>query len=675
MGNRAMQRLLAGEPRASADAPRPSSFAAPATSAAVGQSAEAYEREADRLAADAIRSPTPKSGPVCACGGVCSDCKRRDAASQGALTSAAHTVGAPSTSGLPGNVGSTLASAGQPLDAATRAYFEPRFGHDFSDVRVHTDAAAQRSALQLNAHAYSLGERIVFGAQRFAPHSMEGKALLAHELAHVVQHRSGAPVSVRRNAPKAQCSGVRISLPNLIVFEGNQGTVAGTVKTSLPASSTPYTIAYNPGEGQFVVSPGENVVLLEVSLNNKTQKEISLYMAYRDSLAGRAAGLEVLPSTAVATGGMDPRHARGYAGEQGMGFGYSSEKGWVFIEGPSGSGGHGITQPGFDGVAFNAGADELHVIDNKSLKASTSYSASALTRNLAKNLADTIVKVEGMTDMPNQPRILQLLKQMQTAIGSGNKIPNNTKLIITGESGQVTGVGSRLQGLGVEFRLPGTTDPVPLPAVPEPPPAVGAAPKPATSPPRTVGPEPIAPIEGVPEPPMARPRGGGSGIAGGLLGFFGPIAAGLIHQHAVKERIEKQANQDGYVPYGAPSGNGLLYDLGSWLIDPFNDADKSVGIDKRFNFPVWLQNVRNVAGAKKPGETLSMQWDIGKCTYDFMGRQEVESRTIVYKKREDGSWVVQSGNTAGVPDLNGIVSGKISDSQIQAQLSANDCGA
>jgi hypothetical protein len=76
---------------------------------------------------------------------------------------------------------------GQPIDARTRAFMEPRFGFDFRHVRIHTDAAAANAARSINAKAYTLGDSIAFGAGRYLPHTSEGRQLLAHELAHVVQ--------------------------------------------------------------------------------------------------------------------------------------------------------------------------------------------------------------------------------------------------------------------------------------------------------------------------------------------------------------------------------------------------------------------------------------------------------------------------------------------------------
>ena len=88
---------------------------------------------------------------------------------------------------LPPIVNDVLNSPGRPLDAETRAYFEPRLGHDFSQVRVHTDDRAAESADAVNAHAYTVGPQLVFGAGQFAPHTSAGRHLLAHELTHVVQ--------------------------------------------------------------------------------------------------------------------------------------------------------------------------------------------------------------------------------------------------------------------------------------------------------------------------------------------------------------------------------------------------------------------------------------------------------------------------------------------------------
>jgi hypothetical protein len=86
-------------------------------------------------------------------------------------------------------VSGVLTSPGQSLDAATRSRMEPLFGFDFSQVRVHADADAARSAASIGARAYAVGPHIVFGGGEHAPNSRAGATLMAHELAHVVQQR------------------------------------------------------------------------------------------------------------------------------------------------------------------------------------------------------------------------------------------------------------------------------------------------------------------------------------------------------------------------------------------------------------------------------------------------------------------------------------------------------
>ena len=97
---------------------------------------------------------------------------------------------------------------GAPLPADTRTDMEARFGHDFGDVRVHTDAAAHESAKSVNAQAYTVGPSIVFQRDTYDPTSASGRHMLAHELTHVVQQRSG-PVEGTDAG-----NGVKVSDPN-----------------------------------------------------------------------------------------------------------------------------------------------------------------------------------------------------------------------------------------------------------------------------------------------------------------------------------------------------------------------------------------------------------------------------------------------------------------------------
>lgn len=129
---------------------------------------------------------------ACACGqhiansnGECEECWKKR---QGALQRAAmSTIPVNQT---PPIVYEVLRSPGQPLDARTLAFMEQRFDHDFSNVRVHTDAQASVSAQAVNALAYTVGRNVVFGTNQYRPETNEGKKLIAHELTHTMQQAS-----------------------------------------------------------------------------------------------------------------------------------------------------------------------------------------------------------------------------------------------------------------------------------------------------------------------------------------------------------------------------------------------------------------------------------------------------------------------------------------------------
>jgi len=93
-----------------------------------------------------------------------------------------------------------LRSPGEPLDPDTRAFMEPRLGHNFSGVRIHADVNAALAARALNARAYTVGSDIAFAGGQYTPRSSAGKWLLAHELAHVVQQAGHPPILQKQPA-------------------------------------------------------------------------------------------------------------------------------------------------------------------------------------------------------------------------------------------------------------------------------------------------------------------------------------------------------------------------------------------------------------------------------------------------------------------------------------------
>jgi hypothetical protein len=169
----------------------------------VNEPEDVHEKEADRVSEQVMRMPERELQRACECDGAgdCAKCQTEQKQPEQMQTkridsSEGGRVAAPSS------VHHALSSAGRPLDPATRAFMEPRFGQDFSHVRMHSDAVAERSANDVNAKAYTVGSNIVFGAGSFAPHTTAGRQLIAHELAHVVQQTGTSGVAVQRQ-PKA----------------------------------------------------------------------------------------------------------------------------------------------------------------------------------------------------------------------------------------------------------------------------------------------------------------------------------------------------------------------------------------------------------------------------------------------------------------------------------------
>ncbi len=100
-----------------------------------------------------------------------------------------------------GGVTSALSGRGQPMPSTVRGFFEPRFGHNFGHVQIHTGPEADHLARAMNAKAFTLGRHIVFGSGQYEPGSSEGQRLMAHELTHVVQQSSQSkPQSEVENA-------------------------------------------------------------------------------------------------------------------------------------------------------------------------------------------------------------------------------------------------------------------------------------------------------------------------------------------------------------------------------------------------------------------------------------------------------------------------------------------
>ena len=160
----------------------------------ISAAGDPLELEADRAADQVMNMPAAPPPPTSLLAAVpaqlsrkCAACEEEEKLQRKPIRAVEN-----STTEAPSIVHDLLRRPGESLDAPSRAYFEPRFGHDFSQVRIHADEEAAESARSVNAQAYTVGQHVVFGAGFYAPHTGAGSRLLAHELAHVVQQSGGA---------------------------------------------------------------------------------------------------------------------------------------------------------------------------------------------------------------------------------------------------------------------------------------------------------------------------------------------------------------------------------------------------------------------------------------------------------------------------------------------------
>ncbi|HEY4030724.1 MAG TPA: DUF4157 domain-containing protein [Caulobacteraceae bacterium] len=152
----------------------------------VGSVNDPLEREADQAADAVMRSAAPPTLQR-----KCAGCEDEDKTAQREAGGGGGDRAAGAEA--PAAVHETLAAPGAPLDMATGAFMSERMGQDFSAVRVHTDSRAAASARAVDAHAYTVGADLVFGAGQYQPGTAAGQRLIAHELAHVVQQGASSP--------------------------------------------------------------------------------------------------------------------------------------------------------------------------------------------------------------------------------------------------------------------------------------------------------------------------------------------------------------------------------------------------------------------------------------------------------------------------------------------------
>lgn len=209
IGNQAVQRLLqnnaeelndgltsSASPRFGHDPSRipvgPLPRGAIQTKLAINTPGDAYEQEADRVAEQVMRMPEPSTQRKC------TECEQEDRTVTATIrrvsvaTPALDSVRRKETEAnapidAPQLVSDAVSESGRPLDPLVRSFMEPRFGHDFSRVQIHTGSRAAESARAVNALAYTVGRDVVFDEGAYRPETDAGQRLIAHELTHVIQ--------------------------------------------------------------------------------------------------------------------------------------------------------------------------------------------------------------------------------------------------------------------------------------------------------------------------------------------------------------------------------------------------------------------------------------------------------------------------------------------------------
>ncbi|MGW5472333.1 eCIS core domain-containing protein [Streptomyces chartreusis] len=291
---------------------------------------------------------------------------------------------------VPPVVHEVLRSPGHPLPSDTRAFFEPRFGQDFSGVRVHTDVTAAESARAVQAKAYTVGSDIVFAHGTYAPESPVGRGLLAHELAHTVQQQA-----------------VGDDLHGLTVGSPRATAEHEAEAASRDFAATPLTVGTSH---PVIMRQMQSVGTREA---RATAGELTMGFAYR--------------------------------AEEGWGFlsGPGGSAGHRWNE-PGFDGVAFRTQGPF----------EIHILDNKSwARTGNVGSSSALTDNLLKNLDDLIGTVADskFDDIPRIAQVRTSLSKARSAVAGHGPLPKDIHLVVTSFGGRSTGVTAALAARGVEF--------------------------------------------------------------------------------------------------------------------------------------------------------------------------------------------------------------------------------
>jgi hypothetical protein len=604
---------------------------------------------------------------------------------------------APSALGFaPPIVHEVLRSPGEPLDIATRDFMEPRFGRDFSRVRLHRDALASESAAAVFAEAFTVGRHIVFG--RDAEHrSGHGKELLAHELSHVVQQGGKEPTGrIEIGAPGAEAERLAV-IGSRYVATGalmtppavQEGSHPGAILRRVPQTAgeirkrleqvlkeletgsgvrTPEATAKLKAEQVALEGALRDLTLAQVHQNlaqNQREQQtgsgvrspeaaerLRAEQAILETQARAAVGAAVTGSSAGIfrpPGGSGP--AIDWQGGNLRGLGAETQ---VISQYP------GATQlpRGFPGVDFVQGG--------------TRTALTGFGRGQAGKLpfSGESFYIEGgsliqLKTLQNSTARYQAGTQLYDTLSAGmNKLANTE--IGQGKSEQIGNEFRRIEISGapgrkifhVELEIPPTPAQLAqLNRLAEEGKGYGSA-------------GPGEAIEVVVNWPGK--VGGPSGLERALAKGAGPagIALAIGGTLAREHHRDEQLKNEGYAPVGlaAHGSDGFLVQLGAFLRGDQAEA-LSGGNLGLFDLPVWRNNVRLKTSSKKPGETIVVSWQF-KSPDSLSSIEDVD---VIYEKQENGSWRTRPPADAPAgfhpPDLNGIIDPAVSDSVVLEALS------
>jgi len=570
----------------------------------IGDTHDWQEAQADRIADGIMGGKSP-----CACGGRCSSCQagnavlRRKPAEGGQARLARGDVFG--------------ARAGRPLDAGARSFFEPHFG-DLSTVRIHDDAEASATADGIGARAYTAGADIGFAAGEYAPHSGEGRRLLAHELAHVFQGGAAVRRQPREDEPLPM-AGIAPPRPiTLSLLDPNQ--MCG------PNGCFTDEDIYAP-----LASPDPSEPVMEDD----------------GTVTGGIPVANLGPFVAVATRPpprSSPQITNPPAAESGPRIVQGAEKDDV-VEAAT----RMALKTGHDPTTFGegnlAGIDEVTIIAHGSRVHARIGTEAYSADDLAQALVDSGWKG-----------------------GTVRLVICKTGLCGADEGVFAQNVANRLAALGSESAVIAPVGNTAVPRSSALPQVIsegeGAASTRLQKPGK--GWDIFVPQE-KPEPFFSPKAWKGAAGAVGMTAAF--IAMGFIHARANLKRLEEQRNKTGWAPYG-PTGD-TLSDIGTFILDPTDEGGRSVPFNQRFIMSKWRQTIRDAAAKKMPGDIYKCPWQTSDGR-DPLGDPKYKTCMVNYRKGADGYWSTISGSCTeddfDPPDLNKVIDESVSDEELRKYL-------